>query len=347
MRRYLYYIIQALIILSGYLFINIPDLDLQIGVFRTGDGGFWLPSLWGVLINAILFYGNVYLLIPNYLRSDRKPFYFVLLIVLLIGLSAVETIADYYYAQFIGLQVSTQGVNEIIGLVVAVNVLSLLTSYAYRFSIDWFANERMKERLENEKLTTELSFLKSQVNPHFLFNTLNNLFSMAMQNDDEETADGIGKLSALMRYMIYESNTDFIALSKELDYINNYIALQKLRFNSHENVNINVEVEGEVSHQKIAPMLLIPFIENAFKYGISVNEPSSIDIRLKLQQERIEFTVENGINYSARNKVDRDSSGIGLTNAKQRLELLYIDKYELDIVEEQDQFKVKLKLQSV
>ena len=192
-----------------------------------------------------------------------------------------------------------------------------------------------------QKLQAELSALKHQVNPHFLFNILNGLYGLAFKNDDEPTAEGIAKLSQLMRYMLYESNGTYVPLSKEIEYINNYIDLQKIRTNG--TTEIQFSVFGEIEGKQVAPMMFIPFIENAFKHGISTVQPSSINIFMDVEDKALTFKVSNPIHVSPFKH--RDSvGGIGLNNVIKRLDLLYKGTYNLIVDDSEDQFKVELTL---
>jgi len=193
--------------------------------------------------------------------------------------------------------------------------------------------------LETEKLASELAFLKSQINPHFLFNTLNNVYSLAFKKSDD-TPDAIIKLSKLMRYMLYESNENQVFLSKEIEYLHNYIDLQKLRLPN--TIKIIFNVEGDIEGRLIEPMLLIPFVENAFKHGISYVDNSKISISIKLSAYELLFVIENKINNA---KITEESgSGIGLSNVKRRLTLLYPNKHTITINDNNDEFKVTLKI---
>ena len=207
-----------------------------------------------------------------------------------------------------------------------------------KFAEDWLALEAKRKELENEKLTAELTFLKAQINPHFLFNTLNNLYYLAFTNSPN-TTEVIAKLSQMMRYMIYDSNHDKVQLSKEIEYIENYISLEKLRLNSE--IPINFEVEGNVNQAKIVPLILITFLENAFKHGVSNNSTDAyITLKLLVQNNELVFTVENS-KLASKN---HEKSGIGLQNVKRRLALSYANKYQLEVSDEENDYKIRLTL---
>ncbi len=219
----------------------------------------------------------------------------------------------------------------------AIFILVLAVGTSIALMQQWLTTERTKELVEHERANTELSFLRSQVNPHFFFNTLNNIYSLAVVQSDQ-TAPAVMKLSAIMRYILTETQTDSVPLENEIGFIKNFIDLQLVRLT--DKVTVHFTTEGDAQQKQIAPLLLIPFVENAFKYGVSTKEKSAITISLKADETRIVFSVVNTIV-----KVDtgiHDTTGIGINNAKRRLELLYPFKHTLNVTEENNQFKVQL-----
>jgi two-component system LytT family sensor kinase len=201
---------------------------------------------------------------------------------------------------------------------------------------------RLKKELG--KSDASLGFLKSQINPHFLFNALNTLYGTALQEHAERTGEGIQKLGDMMRFMLQENMQDKISLSRDIDYLNNYIALQKLRTSISVDILINTEIEEHFTSLQIAPMLLIPFVENAFKHGISLQSPSHIKVTLQTKGTTLYFDVNNSIHLKADGDPEKLQSGIGLPNVKQRLDLLYPKKHELIIRESAKEFFVHLTL---
>jgi LytS/YehU family sensor histidine kinase len=194
--------------------------------------------------------------------------------------------------------------------------------------------------MENEKLNSELAFLKSQVNPHFLFNILNNICSLARKKSDD-TENAIIKLSHIMRYMLYESKDEKVSLEKEVEYLKNYIELQRLRIS--DKVDINFSIDGDPESGMIEPMLLIPFVENAFKHGVSYLEESKINISLKIEKDLLIFKVENNMIRKSVDVVQLES-GIGLRNVLRRLDLLYPGKHKIAIHEDGTKYIVDLKI---
>jgi hypothetical protein len=200
--------------------------------------------------------------------------------------------------------------------------------------------EKHRQRMEQEKTRAELAYLKQQINPHFLFNTLNSIYSYTI-GVSEEASDAVLKLSSILRYMLYETNRDRVPLIDELAVIDNYIDLQRLR--TTEKTEIRVFVEGDTHLHRIEPMLLIPIIENAFKYGVDSVEPSFVQIDMKVQGSDFTFSVSNRI--VRRNEGDRSHSGIGLKNIRRRLELIYgAGNYAMNVQEKNGIFSVTLRL---
>lgn len=180
------------------------------------------------------------------------------------------------------------------------------------------------EVIEKEKNAMELQFLKSQINPHFLFNTFNNLYGLSL-SDPQKTPDAILKLSEMMRYMLYESNVEKVSLQKEVTYLQHMISLQELRYD--DQTYINFDISGNLENYSIAPLLLISFVENAFKHGDVMDKKEPLIISIKLKDGKLVFNLRNKISYKNKDHV----GGIGLQNVKRRLDLLYHNSYELDI----------------
>ncbi|MGZ8556785.1 MAG: sensor histidine kinase [Chitinophagaceae bacterium] len=196
--------------------------------------------------------------------------------------------------------------------------------------------EQRAIQAEADKANAELSFLKAQINPHFLFNTLNNIYSLAAVKSDH-TAESIMKLSNIMRYVTDDVREEYVMLENEVAFISDYIDLQRLRLG--DKMNVGFLVSGKIAGKKIAPLILMTFIENVFKYGISNHEPSAIDIQLSTSDNRIRFFCQNKL-YEAQRQAE--STGIGIDNTKQRLEHLYAGKYELSINKGNGTYTVQL-----
>lgn len=199
-------------------------------------------------------------------------------------------------------------------------------------------NNRLTQ-IHDEKLSAEVSYLKAQINPHFLFNTLNSLYALTLQKSNE-APKAVLKLSGIMRYVVTESSQDFVTLDKEINYIKDYIELQKLRLDS--NASLSFEVVGTTTGKAIAPLILIPFIENAFKYGINPDENSFIRILISIENQSLRMTVKNAIVAS---EIDEEfKTEEGLKNTQKRLDLIYPGKYVLEVNEDRNTYDVNLKI---
>jgi sensor histidine kinase YesM len=211
----------------------------------------------------------------------------------------------------------------------------------YLFIIVFFVSLLAKisqkwKKTEKEKLNAELLFLKAQINPHFLFNTLNSIYSLAIDKSDY-TPTAIVKLSGMMRYVISEASGDLVTLEKEINYISDYIELQRLRLG--DTVNLHYKVEGLSAGKKIAPLLLMPAIENAFKHGVNPEENSDISVRITIREYSLELCVRN---RKVTHAGSDEPSGLGLTNTRNRLNLMYASRHEFQIRDNDQEFVVSL-----
>lgn len=206
-------------------------------------------------------------------------------------------------------------------------ITGLITGLALglRFSQKLSQNEKKRKEVEKERLNTELAMLKNQINPHFLFNTLNSIYSLALMKSDQ-TAEAVMKLSDMMHYVIQDVNNDRVPLDTEIAYIRYYVELQKLRLS--ENVQVHLDVTGNPHPFMIPPMILIPFVENAFKYGTTTNRDATILIGIEIRNKMLNFKVSNQI-FPGREK--NETFGIGISNTRQRLQLIYPDNHDLEL----------------
>ncbi len=212
-------------------------------------------------------------------------------------------------------------------------------SMVLRFIVRWREQEQEQMELEKERMSSELDYLKQQINPHFLFNAINSIYSLTLPHEDTRASESILKLSAILRYMLYETNQKLVLLEREIEIIEDYIGLHRLRLTSKTQVNL--VVNGNLSGYGIEPLLLIPFIENAFKYGIDSSEACTIDISIDCTDNYLKFGVVNKI--LVKNNAGKHS-GIGIKNIERRLEILYPDSHNLDIKQVNDNFIVSLNL---
>jgi sensor histidine kinase YesM len=290
-------------------------------------------------------YINLFVLIPELLSKKKFFFYIITLITVIAGSAAINVLffnklVDYILPGYYFISYYTFA--DILKFVVVyVAVTSLL-----KLAKGWFAlSETTKKiaELQKEKAEIELKALKAQVNPHFLFNSLNVLYSLVLKNS-EESADAIIKLSDILRYVIYESGKDFVYLSEEVKLINDYLGLQQFRIDSNSKVTFRTDVKKK--NLKIAPMLFLPLVENSFKHGIKADiEPTYVDIYLKADELEILFEIEN--NKGIPEQYEREKQeGIGLSNIRERLNLLYPSGHLLEIKESDTFFRIKLMIRN-
>jgi len=217
------------------------------------------------------------------------------------------------------------------------NVLFLFL-IVFFFSLVLKISDRWK-RTEKEKLQAELSYLKAQINPHFLFNTLNGIYALAIQGS-EHTASAVVKLAGMMRYVMYEAHHEYVSLEKEITYIKSYIELQKIRFG--DSIDVTFSVQGDIRSKTMAPLILISFVENAFKHGVNAEQDSRIVIRLDIVEDTLYLEVSNKKVLPM--QLDDEKSGLGIENASGRLTALYGGKHSLSIQDNERDFIVSLKL---
>ena len=292
------------------------------------------------VINISLFYINYLFILPTFLNRKKYLWCALSIFFVVMIFSFIKCGLAYYFYDIV---IKRGGSKVVIDFwyyyssAVFVSCFFILLSTVLKFIQDWFLNEKVKSNLENENLIAELAFLKSQINPHFLFNSLNNIYSLAYQKS-EKTPEAILKLSEIMRYMLYESNEDKVELSNEIRYLENYIELQKLRFK--DNIYIKFEINGDPLGLMITPLVLISFVENAFKHGIATDSENPISISLNLSDGKLLFHVSN-----IKSSMNKDiTGGIGLQNVQRRLSLIYKDRYRLQIDDTNDIYNCELYL---
>ena len=286
---------------------------------------------------AIGVYINILILIPKLLKKKNYIFYTFWLLITLAVSSLVILILLYLFMQFNRPRLFSSYFFTT-GFYVGITSLA-------KFLKDWLELQDISLRynkIEREKLAAELNTLKAQINPHFLFNSLNNIYSLSLVNS-KQTPEMILKLSDLMRHVLYESRENFILLKKEIEFIQNFIELQRIRLS--EKTDIKYELHGEVQNRMIIPLIFEPFVDNAFKHGAkSTNNKAYIHIDITIEDDWLQFKVEN--NYEKDDCLTDDSAhGIGLKNAQKRLAYLYgKDEYHLGIIKKENIFKVELGL---
>ncbi|MBF9254007.1 histidine kinase [Pontibacter sp. 172403-2] len=294
-----------------------------------------------------LVYFNMYYLLPRYLLQNRYlefAVYLLSLIALIAGLMQFVLLPFLIHPLFCPTTCTEDNLtfyrfvkNEVnISYVVAITaVIALLKN--------WYRHQQAARNLTQDKLEAELKILKAQIHPHFLFNTLNSLYSLTLKKSDN-APEVVLKLSSLMDYMLYEANAAEVPLEKELAYIRNYISLERIRYGAR--VDISYTESGSIAGRQIAPMLLLPFVENAFKHGVSTETTNAwVRIDVKMQDNLLVLLVENCKCGDNTRKSPRDmASGIGLKNLQRRLELLYDGCFTLETEDETDSYAARLEL---
>lgn len=283
------------------------------------------------------FYFIYVILVPRILLQNRILRFILLLFLGLIFVCLLNTLFIYFTYEIIPHRRSFNFWRSFNGTIYP-SLFIIALSLAIRITSEWFKNERSRREMEAEKLSSDLAFLKSQINPHFLFNILNSICSLARKKSDD-TESAIIKLSQIMRYMLHDSKDEKVSLDKEVEYLQSYIELQHLRIS--DQVKIIFNIEGEPGRYMIEPLLLIPFVENAFKHGISYYENSNIEINLVLGEKELHFAVSNNI-VKHKDETLESGSGIGLKNVMRRLELLYPGRHELLIEDNGSNYRVDL-----
>jgi hypothetical protein len=335
-------------IIGSLLFISIPALlspDLK-NASHLFDIIPFRQSFFRYILLLIFFYVNYFFIIPRFYFKGR---YFWFVILLMVSCAVVSFLPEYLFPWHRGgmggmpMPGGTPGSmppdmnmrpRRRMPFFVSGDTWQFLLVGSLSFLLR--VNQRLAD-MESEKLKTELSYLKAQINPHFLFNTLNSLYALTLEKSDAAPG-AILKLSGMMRYVVTESSRERVALDNELNYIRNYISLQQLRMD--ESTDFRLDIAGDTAGKNISPLILIPFIENAFKYGLNPEKDSIIYISITTSADELTLVVKN-------NKVNtslppEEVSGRGVENTRLRLEYLYPDKHSLAITEDEETFEVKL-----
>ena len=315
-------------------------------LFKTGAKPEKIDYVYTILFQLTLLpavYINIELLLPTLGNRKRILFYLLSLITIIILFAwinynffdnwSAKVFPDYFFISYFTFR------EIVLFFIVYIIITMLLKLSKSWFLVSWLQKELLEK--EKQKTVVELKALKAQINPHFFFNTLNSIYSMALDKDDRLPGTVL-QLSDLMRYFLYVSRDNFILLEKDLTVVKEYIALQKLR--SNPQLDIETKISGEISDQQIAPLLLITFLENAFKHGAKGSSGNTfIKLDIKVEKNKLNFTLEN--NKGIIDEVNTgDHNGLGLENVKRQLELLYPGKHSLNIKDQPDRFVVVLQL---
>lgn len=329
------------ILLLFLLIVSLSVPQMQKGGHIQFYGAFFMFAIFAFIPGVICFYSFYTILFSKFLSKKKILMLIVMGILISIVCGIIGGLNMSLAESFnMGVGIFSSGFNSAILLLTIMSFNALangLVGLVMRGFITSYSDIKLKEDLSKKNYEMELALIKSQINPHFLFNTINNI-DVLIEKDAVKASSYLNKLSDIMRFMLYEIKTEKIALSKELTYIEKYIDLQKIRTS---NLNyINYSVEGNSENLLIAPMLFIPFIENAFKYAENKKIENAINIKVIIEKEKIIFECEN--NYTDDSQTRLDKSGLGIELIKKRLLLLYPNKHTLEIENKNNIYKVKL-----
>lgn len=320
-------------------FIILPKPEVFHDAPMVVNGELIMPSFVEIIIVLLsligFYYFNILYLIPH-LLARRHYWQYCVFVILIIGFVLLSVSLPIFFnvGSFVALPFGFY-INTLL-LFSLVFIASSMSNIVGR----WFTSENHKKDIEHQKTLAELSFLKAQINPHFLFNTLNNIYVLAIKKS-EQTPEAIMKLASMMRYVINDAKEETVPLEKEIEYIGKYIDLQKMRLT--ESVKTAYTVSGYYHNLQIAPLILIPYIENAFKFGVSTHGESHISVSISIDDKKLVLRTSNPIHN--KENIIVESNGIGLVNAQRRLDLFYENKYVLKIEEDNQNYVVYLELQ--
>ena len=316
--------------------------------FAVFAGGMQAKAIFGICMVVSVFYTNAFMVTPKLIKNQKKLKYAFELIALCIGyyILRILLLEAFGYPKFdpeTGDSLSRESIPQTIFSILS--VFALITTLFLSFIYSYVRLKIIsKEKLFNLKLgakESELNLLKSQVNPHFLFNTLNTLYATALTENSVKTSESIAKLASLIRYMQEDMIKDFIPLQNEIKYLQDYIAIQKLRCAVEPQLETNFK---NIEDHRISPGLLIPFVENAFKYGIDPSKPSKLSVSVICDQRTMYFECVNSYGYAFKTYYKEQGFGIGIKNAKQRLELVYPNNHTFEVEKENNIFSVKISI---
>jgi LytS/YehU family sensor histidine kinase len=340
--------VSAWVLLGMILFLLNP-LSWKV----TLPTEFWIRQGFLLVILVFVFYFNVHFLVPRFLFKKGKIWIFLasalfITILFMVVLQQIEIWLNLPELMHRAFRPNTPYVPRKHGFFtdmfsMLIIFLSLGISTSVAAVKKWHSDETLRSELEEERISSELSYLKAQINPHFFFNTLNNIYALT-SIDIERARMALHKLSRMMRYVLYETEKDRTLLSREIDFIRDFTSLMKLRIS--EKVQVDLDIQENFSDTFIAPMLLLPFIENCYKHGISSQQASRISVSLKLNNHLLHLQTVNKIVPSNISNLEAQTSGIGLVNTKRRLSLIYEGRYELNIddLNPENEYRVDLKI---
>lgn len=308
------------------------------------DNEYFVALPLNIVLDFLNFYFFSLLIIPWIMNFRRKAFTVIVGLGMVLGFTVFRFVC-YYVLNIAALHETHEAIMKVF-LMTSTLVQTTRSSLVFalyalfiRFIVDWYIAQKQKAELINQNQASELALLRSQINPHFLFNTLNNIYSLVYKKSDN-APEAVMKLSSIMRYMLYDAVEEKVPLEKEIEYLKSFIELQELRLMNKNFVRF--DITGQVQGCTISPMVLIPFIENAFKHGSKQVKSPGIEVDLDIQEKQIAFKVKNYIAKSASEK--DEAGGIGVHNINRRLELIYPGQHRLDVLKTADIFQISLEI---
>ncbi|MBB1286028.1 histidine kinase [Flavisolibacter sp. BT320] len=299
-------------------------------------GSAFRPNVYlGVLLLGLYVFYCHFFILTKYLNKRKYRAYFL-------GLIPILLTGPFPFLLFIS-RADDPYREEAPSMAVAAMAAFLVLSFLVRITQNLIINIIKREQSKKQAINTELVYLKTQINPHFLFNTLNNIHTL-VYTQSASAPDAVMRLSSLMRYMLYESNAATVPLSTEIDYLKDYIALQQLRYKLSPVVDFHIE--GSIESCHVAPLLFIHLLENAYKHSPARLEAGSIKVKITVTENELFFTVQNPV-ANKRDDSLEEPGGIGLTNVQKRLQLLYPNRHHLEINQNEDIFTVALKITGI
>lgn len=323
-----------------FIYIILPIIGILFNE-PNFKSGYFHHRLYSSALNVLTFYITYFFIIPFIMRNKGaiKLTAYVLGTILFFLAARVVLLYRFYdlidFTPRFAKNVNKFAFHEFFDVFTFVMLAALV-----KLAIDWYNKQRQNDRLINQNQSSELALLRSQLNPHFLFNTLNNIYSLSIKKS-EHVSEAIMRLSDIMRYTLYETNTDKVDLNEEIKYLQAFIELQELRIKDKDFIRFNIS--GNADGKCIAPMLLIPFVENAFKHGNKKVELPGISVNIEIHENKLVYKVENYFTADS-NKPKDKVGGIGLKNIKRRLQILYPKSHNLHISEENNLYSVVLEI---
>ncbi|GEO07328.1 histidine kinase [Adhaeribacter aerolatus] len=292
----------------------------------------------GLLI--LIAYLNLQYFLPRYLLKKHYLAYVMAVIFSVFGYLTLQSLFDYYLYGYVVGPLRNSRLIETLSYNFFSTLWYLGLMLALKLSLDWYGQQRLIQKIKVEKLNAEVDFLRAQINPHFLFNILNNLYALTLKKS-ELAPEVVLKLSDMMEYMLYDSTAEKVLLEKEVAYLQNYFELEQLRLSDKSPISLNVKAAFD--GQEIAPLLLLPLVENAYKHGLNTqSENGWLTVNIGLQQSTLTAVVENKKSPAVREK---SKGGIGLGNLRKRLDLLYPSRHCLELEDKKDSFRARLVIQ--